>query len=156
MPKEEAGQASATAEELAILAARPQRVEVYSLNDKDEKVPRSIRVAPMTYNVCGQVAGQLREIVGSLGLQIRFEDFPNIMADHHAAVRSMVAAATGETEEYLGALDAAQFMKVAVTVFKVNRDFFVRCVGPMAKNLGDMLGVGPITSTSSPNTDTTQ
>lgn len=152
MPKE-----GGTLDELAILAVVPKRVDVYTLDkETDAMVTRTVRVAPMTLDICGQCAAAIRPIVESIGVEIRAEDLPLLVADHTASVRDMVASATGETPEYIGSLPLDQFLLLALAVWDVNRDFFVRHVGPMGKTLVKKMfvGVGPTSSTVLPNTDT--
>ena len=146
------------ADELATLAARPRRIEVYTLDKKtDEKIIRSIRVAPMTFDICGDVAGSLREIVESLGPVLDAVMIPQIVADHTKSARAIIAAATEETDEYIGSLPVDQALMLAGVVFEVNRDFFSLRVGPMAKALAEKMfgdGAGQTLSPTSPPTAT--
>lgn len=148
MSKEEA---SATVDELAILAARPRRVEVYTIDKgSDEPVKKSVRVAPMTLDVCGEVAKALKPIVESIGANISTDDVPTIIAEHTPSARAIVAIATDESEDFIGSLPLDQFLLVARLVWEVNYDFFVRLVAPAGKALGGKMfnGAGPMLSTS--------
>lgn len=161
MPKDDA---TPTVDELAVLAAVPQWIEVYTLkrNDKGKlvrpysRVPHEVCVAPMTLDICGQCAAALRPIAEALGLNVGVEQLPLIIADHHKSVRAIVAAASEEPEDYIGSLPLDQFLRLATMVWEVNHVFFVHHVGPIAKALAGKLygGAGPTSSTSSPNTDT--
>jgi hypothetical protein len=154
MPKE--GEAS-NVDDLATLAACPRRVEVYTFDkDTDARITRKIRVAPMTFDMLGEVAVSLREIVESIGVDIRPEDLARLIAEHYKAVRAIVATCTAEPEAYVGSLPADQMLYLAGVVFEVNRAFFVHHVGPMAKSLAAKMfgGAGLTLSTASPSTAT--
>lgn len=143
--------------ELAALAARPRRVEVYTFaQDSDEPVKKTVRVAPMTFRVCADCADIVKPLVEVLPPTITLEDLPMLMSDHRVAVRDLVAVATGETAEYIDELPLDQFGILATAVFEVNRDFFARRVGPTFKSLAENLfgGAGPTLSIASPNTGT--
>jgi hypothetical protein len=155
MPKEEAS--AIAVDELAILAARPRRIEVYTLDKAtDARVAKTLRVAPMTLDICGEVAHALRPIVEAIGVNINLDDVPAIVADHASSARAIVAAATEETPAYIGSLPLDQFLLVTKTVWEVNYDFFVRLVAPTARALGEKMfaGGGPTSSTISQNTGT--
>ena len=145
MPKEEATPQGV--DELAILAARPRRIEVYTLDKAtDAAIKRTVRVAPLTLNICGEVAKALQPIVESIGVSISADDVPAIVAEHSASARAIVAAATEEDEAYIGSLPLDQFLAVCRLVWEVNYDFFVRLVVPTAKALGGKMftaGAGP-------------
>lgn len=149
MQKEEA---TPSVDELAILAARPRRVEVYTLDkNSDERVTKSLRVAPMTLDICGEVAKALKPVVEALGVNISTDDVPRIVAEHTPSARAIVAAATEEAESYIGSLPIDQFLIVAQVVWEVNYDFFVRLVAPTARALGAKMfpaGIGPTSSTT--------
>jgi hypothetical protein len=154
MPKDEG---APTVDELAVLAAVPRRVTVYTLDkETDAKITKSVRVAPMTLDVCGECAASLRPIAEALGLNIGIDQLPLIISDHHKSVRAIVARATEEDEKYIGTLPLDQFLKLATDVWEVNHAFFVHLVGPIAKSLAAKLygGAGPTSSTSLPNTGT--
>jgi hypothetical protein len=146
-----------TVEELAVLAAKPRRVEVYTLDkETDEQIVRKIRVAPMTLDICGDVASALREIVENLGPAINAGMVPQIIAEHKDAARAIIAAATEQTEEYIGSLPADQALFLGTIVWEVNQAFFRHRVGPMAKALADKMfgGAGLTLSNTSQSTDT--
>lgn len=152
MPKE----GPTMTDDLVTLAARPRRIVVHSFDpETDEAVPHKIRIAPMTFNVCGEVAGHIGDMIKTLPEEIRVDDLAPIIAEHRDSMRSIVAVACGQTEEFVGALPMDQFLAIAIDVFEVNKDFFDRHVGPKAQRLRAlMFGDGPTSSTSSPNTDT--
>ena len=159
MPKDEV---TPTVDELAVLAAVPRSVEVYTLKRDERGKPTKERVhytvvaAPMTLDVCGECAAALRPIADALGVNIRIDQLPLIVADHYKSIRAIVAHATEEDEKYIGSLPLDQFLKLATEVWEVNHDFFVHQVGPIGKALVQKLygGAGPTSSTSLPNTGT--
>lgn len=155
MPKEEAAQG---ADELSLLAARPRRVTVYTVDSvTDELVPKVVRVAPMTLDICADAMAAIRPIVETFGTAINGDDLPAIIAQHAGSARALVAVATGEAETYIGDLPFDQFLTLATVVWDVNYDFFVRRVGPVAKALMQkivIIGAGPTQLTSSPSTGT--
>lgn len=151
MPKDEV---ASGVDELAVLAAVPRRVEVYTLDKTtDEKILRKVRVAPMTLDICGECAAALRPIAEALGINISVDQLPLIVADHSKSVRAIVAAATEEPEDYVGSLPLDQFLVLSTVVWEVNHAFFVHHVGPIAKALAGKISSGagptsPATSTS--------
>lgn len=154
MPKE--GVETDGLQELVALAALPRRVEVYTLDpETDAPIPRTVRVAPMTFDICAELAAAVRPIVEDIGPTIEMAQLPQIMADHAKSVRAIVATATQQPPEYIGSLPLDQVAILATAVFEVNFDFFVRRVGPTFRKLAaKMFGAGPTPSTSSPSTGT--
>ncbi len=57
-------------------------------------------------------------------------DLAGALATHGEALIEAVAVATGEPAEWLGELEADEFLRLAVEVVEVNADFFVRRVSP--------------------------
>jgi len=163
MPREEAtpaAAAEATADELAILAARPQRIDLYSWDvDTDEKIMHKVRVAPLTYNQCLAVAEAARDIADKIGLRIGIDDLPRVASEHGPAVRTLLAHATSASEDVIGALPADQFLQLVLKVWEVNKVFFDRLVRPLAKAIEEAVftaksGDGPTPSTISEATAT--
>lgn len=155
MPKDET--TPAVADELAILAARPQRIDVHTFDLKtDEPITKTIRVAPMTLDICGECAEALVPIAQAIGLNLTADDLPRLIASHKDELRTIIAAATGESGDYIGSLPLDQFLALSLKVYEVNHAFFVHRVGPLAKSLVEKMfgGAGPTSSTASPSTGT--
>lgn len=157
MPKEGGDKTLDALAELEEFAGVPRAVTVtYFPTGSFEPQTKVVRVAPMTYNVCALAAAPVRSIVEKLGTTIRADDLPQLLVDHADALRAIVAIATEEPDAFIGNLPLDQFGILSTAVFEVNRDFFVRRVGPIYKALALQMfgGDGPMLSTVSQSTGT--
>ena len=143
--------------ELATLAAVPLRIEVFTFDPQnDAKIVHKIRVAPMSFDLLGEVATHLAEIADSIGEDFRFAHVPKLFAENKNAVRAIIAAGTEQTPDFIGILPAGQAAHLFEVVMRVNKDFFVQSVGPeVLTTLAKILfrGVGPTLPSTSPSTD---
>lgn len=77
----------------------------------------------------------------------------NLVEHHGENVFAAAAICTGKPQDWLEGGDVDEFIVLAMRVFEVNRDFFVRRLAPLLAGLGGkvaaMTGVGPTPSSSS-------
>lgn len=125
-------------EELAVLFPAPQPIDVAG---------KRIEVKPLSIRQLGRVAKAINPIVDSIddGGEI---NFARLIGEHTEHAIAAIAAATGETEDWIAELPADQFIVLAKTVFEVNRSFFEGRVKPLIESLGSVITATVSTSST--------
>lgn len=92
----------------------------------------AITIAPPTVVQMGKISKLLKRLVDDAATERTVE---LLLLSHTAEVASVVAIATGKSEDFVGGLRADDGLQLAIAVWEVYAPFFVRRMLPMFAEL---------------------
>lgn len=114
------------------------------------QIPTLARLAHPIITPLTEMLGQLRA-----GQHIPWSSWLDLVGQHGDAALALVAAAVAQPVNVIAQLALDDFVLLAMTVLRVNLDFFARSLPVMTSTLGAMVTPGPVPSSDLSAPDTT-
>lgn len=108
----------------------PPTVEVDFQNERLVIRPLTIGQLPRLVRAAKPVVDAVLELDAAPSQEGLIDLALGLIAEHGEALPLAAAIAIGRDPEWVAKADTAEFLDLAVAIFEVNRDFFVRKLGP--------------------------